>query len=108
LSKLVALLFYQPMLHGTVIADFATKPAGYGHGLPFIYGMWILVVRDFVDDKLLEGIRKQLLQPQAIDYAVHALMTALGLSAAQVRRASTRSNANYRCRQQEWRLPAPD
>jgi hypothetical protein len=31
-------------LHGSVIADFATKPVGYGHGLPFIYAMWILAV----------------------------------------------------------------
>jgi hypothetical protein len=27
-----------------VIADFATKPLGYGHPLPFIYAMWILAV----------------------------------------------------------------
>src|SRR5882762_2362030 len=44
LSILVALAFHQPMLHGSVIADFATKPAGYGHGLPLIYAMWILAV----------------------------------------------------------------
>ena len=44
LSIVVALAFHQPVLHGSVIADFATKPAGYGHGLPFIYAMWILVV----------------------------------------------------------------
>jgi uncharacterized membrane protein len=44
LSIFVALAFHQPILHGSVIADFATKPAGYGHGLPFIYAMWILVV----------------------------------------------------------------
>src|SRR6266436_3764689 len=44
LARLVALVFHQPVLHGSVIADFATKPAGYGHGLPFIYAMWILVV----------------------------------------------------------------
>jgi uncharacterized membrane protein len=34
LAILVALAFHQPVLHGSVIADFATKPAGYGHGLP--------------------------------------------------------------------------
>jgi hypothetical protein len=34
----------QPILHGSVIADFPTKPVGYGHGLPFIYAMWILAV----------------------------------------------------------------
>jgi len=44
LSIVVALAFHQPVLHGSVIAEFATKPAGYGHGLPFIYAMWILVV----------------------------------------------------------------
>jgi uncharacterized membrane protein len=36
---LVSCLFHQPILHGSVIADFATKPAGYGHGLPFICAM---------------------------------------------------------------------
>ncbi len=44
LARLAALAFHQPIFHGTVIADFAQRPAGYGHGLPFIYGMWILVV----------------------------------------------------------------
>ena len=44
MAILVALAFHQPILHGTVIADFATKPSGYGHGLPFIYVMWILAV----------------------------------------------------------------
>jgi uncharacterized membrane protein len=44
LAILVAFAFHQPILHGSVIADFATKPAGYGHGLPFIYAMWILAV----------------------------------------------------------------
>ena len=43
LAILVALAFHQPVLHGSVIADFATKPVGYGHGLPFIYAAWILV-----------------------------------------------------------------
>ena len=36
--------FGQPIWHGTVIADFAKRPAGYGHGLPFIYAMWFLAV----------------------------------------------------------------
>jgi len=40
----VSLAFHQPILHGSVIADFARKPSGYGHGLPFIYAMWILAV----------------------------------------------------------------
>jgi uncharacterized membrane protein len=44
LAILVSLAFHQPVLHGSVIADSATKPAGYGHGLPFIYAMWILAV----------------------------------------------------------------
>ena len=44
LSILASLAFHQPVLHGSVIADFAKKPAGYGHGLPFIYAMWILAV----------------------------------------------------------------
>jgi len=44
LAILVALAFHQPVLHGSAIADFASKPAGYGHGLPFIYLMWILAV----------------------------------------------------------------
>ena len=44
LAILVTLVVRQPILHGSVIADFATKPAGYGHGLPFIYTMWILAV----------------------------------------------------------------
>jgi uncharacterized membrane protein len=44
LAILAALAFRQPVLHGSVIADFAKKPDGYGHGLPFIYAMWILAV----------------------------------------------------------------
>jgi uncharacterized membrane protein len=44
LAILVSLAFHQPILHGSVIADFAKKPIGYGHGLPFIYFIWILAV----------------------------------------------------------------
>ena len=44
LSILISLAFHQPIWHGTVIADFAQKPAGYGHGLPFIFAVWILAV----------------------------------------------------------------
>jgi len=44
MARLVAWTFQQPIIHGTVIADFAQKPAGYGHSLPFIYAMWILAV----------------------------------------------------------------
>ena len=43
-ARLAALAFHQPIFHGTVIADFAQRPLGYGHGLPFIYAVWILVV----------------------------------------------------------------
>jgi uncharacterized membrane protein len=44
IAIVVALIFHQPVWHGTVIADFAQKPSGYGHGLPFVYAIWILVV----------------------------------------------------------------
>ena len=44
LAILVSLAFHQPIWRGTVIADFAQRPLGYGHGLPFIYAIWILVV----------------------------------------------------------------
>jgi hypothetical protein len=44
MARLVALAFHQPIFHGTVIADSARTPAGYGHGLPFIYVIWILGV----------------------------------------------------------------
>ena len=44
MAKLVTLAFHQPIFHGTVIAEGAQRPAGYGHGLPFIYAMWILAV----------------------------------------------------------------
>jgi uncharacterized membrane protein len=44
LAILVSLAFHQPIWQGTVIADFAQRPLGYGHGLPFIYTIWILVV----------------------------------------------------------------
>jgi len=44
LARLAALAFHQPIFHGTVIADFVQRPLGYGHGLPFIYAMWILAV----------------------------------------------------------------
>jgi uncharacterized membrane protein len=44
LAILVALASHQPVLHGSVIADAATKPVGYGHALPFIYFMWLVAV----------------------------------------------------------------
>lgn len=44
ITILASLAFHQPIWHETVIADFAQRPLGYGHGLPFIYAAWILVV----------------------------------------------------------------
>lgn len=44
MATLISLTFHQPIWHGTVIADQAQRPSGYGHGLPFIYAMWILAV----------------------------------------------------------------
>jgi uncharacterized membrane protein len=44
LAILASVAFHQPVWHGTVIADFAQRPTGYGHGLPFIYTTWILAV----------------------------------------------------------------
>ena len=44
MARVVALAFHQPVWHETVIADFVQRPPGYGHGLPFIYAMWILAV----------------------------------------------------------------
>ena len=44
LAIVVSLAFGQPIWHGTVIAHDAHKPLGYGHGLPFVYAMWIVAV----------------------------------------------------------------
>lgn len=41
LAILVALAFHQPVWHGPPLGG-VPKPVGYGHGLPFIYAMWIL------------------------------------------------------------------
>ena len=44
MAKLATLAFHQPIFHGTVIAETAQRPAGYGHGLPFIYATWVFAV----------------------------------------------------------------
>jgi len=44
LARLATIAFRQPSFHGTVIAEAAQRPAAYGHGLPFIYAIWILAV----------------------------------------------------------------
>ena len=44
MARLASLAFHQSVWHETVIGEFAQRPVGYGHGLPFIYAMWILAV----------------------------------------------------------------
>ena len=44
LSLGISMLFQQPIFYGSVIADFAQRPLGYGHRLPFIYATWLLTV----------------------------------------------------------------
>jgi uncharacterized membrane protein len=44
IAIVASLAFHQPIWYGTVIADHAQRPIGYGHALPFIYAMWILAV----------------------------------------------------------------
>jgi hypothetical protein len=42
LAILAALASHQPVWHGPIVA--APTPLGYGHGLPLVYAIWILVV----------------------------------------------------------------
>jgi len=42
MAILVALASHQPVWHGPIVA--APTPLGYGHSLPLVYAMWILVV----------------------------------------------------------------
>src|SRR6266576_2850755 len=44
MAIVIALAFHQPIWHGPVNADFAQRPFEYGHGLPFVWAMWILAV----------------------------------------------------------------
>jgi uncharacterized membrane protein len=44
MAIMAALYYHQPIFQGSVIADLSHQPVGYGHGLPFIYAMWILAV----------------------------------------------------------------
>lgn len=44
LAILASLVFSQPVWHGSVIDHNVQKPLGYGHGLPFVYVMWIVAV----------------------------------------------------------------
>lgn len=44
MAIVISLVFHQPIWHGSVIADFAQRPAGYGHGLAFVYAMWMVAV----------------------------------------------------------------
>ena len=44
LAIMASVVFHQPIWHGTVIGELARRPAGYGHGLLFVYATWILAV----------------------------------------------------------------
>jgi uncharacterized membrane protein len=44
IAVVASLAFHQPVFYGTVISAQAHRPLGYGHGLPFIYAMWILAL----------------------------------------------------------------
>jgi len=42
LAFVISLAFHQPIFYGAAV--FVQRPQGYGHGLPFIYAIWILAV----------------------------------------------------------------
>jgi uncharacterized membrane protein len=56
----VALVFGQPVWHGSVIAESAQRPAGYGHGLVFVYAAWLAVVAIlYVPCRWFMGVRSR-------------------------------------------------
>ena len=48
MAILVALASHQPLWHGPILGGISPKPLGYGHGMPFVYAMWIFAVAIFI------------------------------------------------------------